>query len=205
MKRRKRRHLFCFQISSLLANLHHSRRNFMLYKPKYCCHCGEQIERIEWFPWTSRRFCETCSAENKIYDWLPRGLVICGVAFSIFGLGAYLSSGKREAPLAVKQNRAETAKPPENPANQKTVSPVTTNVQPLVQEPAVGNQVKPLSQQPRLEPIQAENARKEIAYFCGALTKKGTPCSRKVKGGGRCWQHAGQPAMLPPEKLVASQ
>jgi len=24
---------------------------------------------------------------------------------------------------------------------------------------------------------------------CGALTKKGTSCRRKVKGGGRCWQH----------------
>ncbi|ASZ12413.1 hypothetical protein CK934_16325 [Chitinophaga sp. MD30] len=25
--------------------------------------------------------------------------------------------------------------------------------------------------------------------YCGALTKKGTPCRRKVRGGGRCWQH----------------
>lgn len=25
--------------------------------------------------------------------------------------------------------------------------------------------------------------------YCGALTKKGTPCRRKVNGGGRCWQH----------------
>ncbi|WP_434979091.1 hypothetical protein [Daejeonia sp. YH14] len=24
---------------------------------------------------------------------------------------------------------------------------------------------------------------------CGALTKKGGRCQRKVKGGGRCWQH----------------
>jgi hypothetical protein len=31
------------------------------------------------------------------------------------------------------------------------------------------------------------------AYFCGAVTKKGTPCSRRVKAPGRCWQHAGQP------------
>ncbi|AZZ58011.1 hypothetical protein [Riemerella anatipestifer] len=25
--------------------------------------------------------------------------------------------------------------------------------------------------------------------YCGALTKKGGSCSRKVSGGGRCWQH----------------
>lgn len=24
---------------------------------------------------------------------------------------------------------------------------------------------------------------------CGARTQKGTPCKRRVKGGGRCWQH----------------
>ena len=25
--------------------------------------------------------------------------------------------------------------------------------------------------------------------ICGALTKKGGACSRRVSGGGRCWQH----------------
>jgi micrococcal nuclease len=29
------------------------------------------------------------------------------------------------------------------------------------------------------------------AGICGAITKAGTPCKRKVKGGGRCYQHAG--------------
>jgi len=67
-----------------------------------------------------------------------------------------------------------------------------------------------------IDPKQTENLRlqssrnpqntpPEAVYYCGAQTKKGTPCSRRVKGGGRCWQHAGQPAMLPPEKLLISQ
>src|ERR1043166_8751637 len=34
-------------------------------------------------------------------------------------------------------------------------------------------------------------------YICGARTKKGTPCSRRVHGPVRCWQHKGLPAMLP--------
>ena len=38
-------------------------------------------------------------------------------------------------------------------------------------------------------------------YQCGARTKKGTPCSRRVHGPVRCWQHKGMPAMLPIEKL----
>ncbi|HKY29100.1 MAG TPA: hypothetical protein VJM12_14265 [Pyrinomonadaceae bacterium] len=44
----------------------------------------------------------------------------------------------------------------------------------------------------------------EIEYTCGARTKKGTPCSRRVYGPVRCWQHKGKPAMLPQEKLKMS-
>lgn len=33
---------------------------------------------------------------------------------------------------------------------------------------------------------------KKPAYYCGAPTKKGTACKRRVKGQGlRCWQHKG--------------
>jgi len=42
----------------------------------------------------------------------------------------------------------------------------------------------------------------EDAYICGARTKKGTPCSRRVRGPVRCWQHKGAKAMLPVEKLI---
>ena len=41
----------------------------------------------------------------------------------------------------------------------------------------------------------------EDVYICGARTRKGTPCSRRVHGPVRCWQHKGLPAMLPLEKL----
>jgi len=41
----------------------------------------------------------------------------------------------------------------------------------------------------------------EEVYTCGARTKKGTPCSRRVHGPVRCWQHKGMAAMMPQEKL----
>ena len=41
----------------------------------------------------------------------------------------------------------------------------------------------------------------EVVYICGARTKKGTPCSRRVHQPARCWQHKGAKAMLPEEKL----
>ena len=45
----------------------------------------------------------------------------------------------------------------------------------------------------------------EETYICGARTKKGTPCSRRVRGPVRCWQHKGAQAMLPLEKLVVKE
>jgi len=45
----------------------------------------------------------------------------------------------------------------------------------------------------------------EQVYICGARTKKGTPCSRRVHGPVRCWQHKGAPAMLPLEKLLVKE
>ena len=45
----------------------------------------------------------------------------------------------------------------------------------------------------------------EETYICGARTKKGTPCSRRVRGPVRCWQHKGAKAMLPVEKLIVKE
>jgi hypothetical protein len=45
----------------------------------------------------------------------------------------------------------------------------------------------------------------EQIYTCGARTKKGTPCSRRVHGPVRCWQHKGAKAMLPPDKLLVKE
>jgi hypothetical protein len=45
----------------------------------------------------------------------------------------------------------------------------------------------------------------ELVYICGARTKKGTPCVRRVHSPVRCWQHKGSPAILPPEKLIVRE
>jgi hypothetical protein len=48
---------------------------------------------------------------------------------------------------------------------------------------------------------ETQPATVEEIYTCGARTKKGKPCSRRVHGPVRCWQHKGEKAMLPQEKL----
>jgi len=43
----------------------------------------------------------------------------------------------------------------------------------------------------------------ETVYICGARTRKGTPCRRRVHTAGeRCYQHEGMPAMVSLDKLT---
>jgi hypothetical protein len=50
---------------------------------------------------------------------------------------------------------------------------------------------------------QASLTTDEPGYICGARTKKGTPCRRRVHvAGERCYQHKGMPAMVALEKLI---
>ena len=41
----------------------------------------------------------------------------------------------------------------------------------------------------RPPPAVAEEETEEVWALCGAPTKSARPCRRKVRGGGRCWQH----------------
>lgn len=174
----------------------------MSYKPKYCCQCGGKIERVDWNFSASRRFCELCETELKIYDWLPRIALIGGIILAMLGFGSY--SMRPAKPLNIAPNQLISSS---QNVNKDTIKLSNTNSQNLP-KPA-GNQPPPTPQQ-NLTPkpptvLSSPNQPPETVYFCGAQTKKGTPCSRRVKGGGRCWQHIGQPALLPDNKLVANQ
>lgn len=181
----------------------------MFYTPKFCCNCGEKIERANKSFTDSRQFCDVCKHDFVLQRALPAAFVGLMAIVGIFGVGSYWRSG--EKPLNV-STRQFTANPGKNPAN--NASQVSSNSS--VQQSAPANTIrtntqnaaqkrelttKTPAQQTETAPVPAE----ETVYFCGAPTKKGKPCSRRVKGGGRCWQHKGQTAMLPPEKLLASQ
>jgi hypothetical protein len=185
----------------------------MLYKPKFCCECGVKIERGDWRLWTSRRFCQNCEIDKKAHEWTGKIAAAGLILFGLFGIGSFLQTA--EKPLKVMS--APTA--PGNSAKIRQVSP-SNDVQTRTQTAGNSNRVSNVNQslKKESEPKSAENPQLQLSaasekksdanepvYFCGAQTKKGTPCSRRVKGGGRCWQHAGQAALLAPEKLRISQ
>ena len=177
----------------------------MLYKPNFCCHCGEKIERREWNLLTSRRFCEVCSAEYKRHELLPRAITVAGVLAIAFGIGSMFGSsgaanqqmrGYREpAPMDSERisKRNQVSSDNSSGTDQNIPEKIVPQAQTSPESPVAGT-VPPGDKQFALRKEQTQ----ERIYFCGALTKKGTSCSRRVKKqGAHCWQHEGAPRLLP--------
>ncbi|MEP6789194.1 MAG: hypothetical protein ABJB40_12225 [Acidobacteriota bacterium] len=175
----------------------------MVFRPSFCANCGEKIERAEWGILTSRRFCQVCEAEFKGQDLIPRVIVGLGVFACVLGFGSYLRSGTAAETRGLAQPRkfAEQALSPQlSTANSGNRPPENVNAANLRQPEQINaaSTTNALVSPPAAKP-KVESA--EPMYYCGAETKKGTPCSRRVKGYVRCYQHQGMRAMLPADKL----
>jgi hypothetical protein len=164
----------------------------MLFRPQFCANCGERIDRTDWTILTSRRFCPVCETQFKGEAFLYRGIVLGALTVGLFGVGVSLREGKQAAEKPVQVARLvappdkKTQDPPESPTNDSAIKPGANALQPRTQGPPPSQQRPNPSKPPTKE---------EAVYFCGAATKKGTPCSRRVKGNTRCYQHIGMPAM----------
>lgn len=165
------------------------------YKPNFCSECGERIARARWRLWTSRKFCVECARRfRKARILLP---VLAGT--TLFGIGLAAGRAARHAPPPLIIERSQPApattsavalKPAPQSSNTKAATGATT---PNASPPAYG---------PDGSSTERPTDSNEIVSMCGARTKKGTPCTRRVRGTGRCWQHKGMPAMLPASKLI---
>lgn len=179
----------------------------MRYQPNFCNNCGEKIERPAPSLTDSTRFCDVCKHDFLPVRAAPFVFAALMAVFGIFGLGFYLRGGSaKPVNVSSKQfaaNQAGAVKNPANgatPRNSNSVSALPNTQSNNIQANAPPNpSSKPPSRPAKTNPAQ------EPVYFCGAATKKGTPCSRRVRGGGRCWQHKGQAALPGDEKLLVSQ
>jgi hypothetical protein len=173
----------------------------MFFRPSFCANCGEKVERSDWGPFTSRRFCAVCESELKAHDLIPRVIVGLGLLVGIFGIGSYLKSGNAEPRLA------ELTAPIERPVAAAVRESLPANViaaTPAPVQTAPASNAIPQAKSTGSVPLArqvAQNAGPDVVYMCGAMTKKGTPCSRRVHGPVRCFQHQGMPPMVPQEKL----
>ena len=163
-----------------------------MYRPNFCAECGEAITRLRWRVWTSRRFCAACDKRFR------RARVVWPVALcvALVGLGFVCGRAMRHAPppLVIERGAPNSPTLPSQTttaAGKQTAASVNA---------AAANSAAPVYGADGTERERPTEAA-EIVSICGARTKRGTPCSRRVRGTGRCWQHRGRAAMLPAAKL----
>lgn len=183
----------------------------MFIKPDYCVKCGQKVDRINWKPWTSSHFCEVCEYDFKIHEWIPKIIGLCCLIFGFWGIGKTFLTEEKPLNLTSRQlveTSADNRKTVKKDVNSSVNSAEAANSNAVNTKKAEENRGQSSLNPNQIAQTQQpksvkQTSEEETTFYCGAETKKGTPCSRKVKGGGRCWQHKGQAAVLPPEKLIA--
>ena len=135
---------------------------------RFCSECGARLKVKQTITLPLRSFCSQCSPRRHLMQ-----LSLIAAAFLLaaigFAFGRYTSS--REpfyflgTPVDLTANRVR----PSIDANRDYSSGAT-----VLQKPT--------------ELLTSPNA---AGTLCGAPTKAGRPCKRRVKGHGYCWQHRG--------------
>ena len=149
-----------------------------MYRPNFCSECGHRLLRLRWHFWTSRKFCDDCARRLRRAHFLP--LLIGSISL----LAAGYLAGRARRPL-----------PPPLIIERRADSPLADNQPPsTVSAPAT---ITSGSGNTGPQKATSPNALDELVYVCGARTRKGTPCSRRVHGPVRCWQHKGMPSIIP--------
>ncbi|MEZ5308696.1 MAG: hypothetical protein R2684_16245 [Pyrinomonadaceae bacterium] len=167
----------------------------MFGKPNYCCNCGDKVERIEWHVWNSRRFCELCETQFQFDEWWPRGALFLVLVLGITGIGFHFGEEK-VAPISETGSFSRPQKLKSASSQRVGVSAdgnsrdQSENLSPEIPPDAPPTPVAVRPRKEVYEPKREAAVKEEPVFYCGALTKKGTPCSRKVKSEGEhCWQH----------------
>jgi hypothetical protein len=146
-------------------------------KANFCAECGERLSRKSWRARLRSRLCENCARRLGSLAAF-RGLAgLLLTAAAAYGFGRYL----RPAPPPLIIQRVANSPLPDGPVDLNAANPTT----------------------PRPAEVSPRETAEDQVYICGARTKKGTPCRRRVHfAGERCFQHKGMTAMVPLEKLV---
>jgi hypothetical protein len=154
-----------------------------VYRPNFCSQCGTKLLRLRWHLWTSRRFCDECARRLRKERFVP--WFCAAVALVSSGYCAGRLRRPPPPPLTIVRRADSPLTSPEDPGRATATAP----------------EVGPVPKSASTPSTETE----EEVYLCGARTKKGMPCSRRVHGPVRCWQHKGVPAMLPQEKLLIKE
>lgn len=165
-----------------------------LYTPKYCSECGDKINEMPRGILSDPRFCSICAADKEFITWAPKiaGFILFVAAAGFCGwlanANGMIGKPAKIAAVTVLKNGSD---PKFEPKSEEIPAKA------LYSADAQGKQDVRAVVEPKIEkqaPLEHKQAEK--VFYCGAMTKKGTPCSRRVKTNTRCYQHAGKPSIL---------
>jgi len=146
-----------------------------MHRANFCAECGERLTFNGWRGWLRRSVCEHCARRLGGLTAYRSLVVILLIGLGAFAFGRYL----RPAPPPLIIERAANS-PLFGAPNEQPASPAN-----------------------RAQSNQLASVSNDEVYICGARTKKGAPCRRRVHAAGeRCFQHKGMPAMVALDKLV---
>jgi len=155
-----------------------------VYRPNFCAECGERLARKSWRALFGGRFCVACVRRLGTIVIAKPVAILAITAITSFALVRCL---RPPAPPLLIQRAANSP-----------LSDLPVNLNDTTRTP---NRKESDSRNQNAAALKSQAA-DEPAYICGARTKKGTPCHRRVHAAGeRCFQHKGMPAILPLEKL----
>ena len=146
----------------------------------FCANCGARLKRKGWRKWLTGVRCDDCT--SRLGRGVTKSLVLVVlIAITGFAFGRYLRPAP--PPLIIRRT-----------ANSPLVDvPITVD--------AIARDGSKDSNRVAAGPNAA--ATDDTVYLCGARTKKGSPCRRRVHAAGeRCYQHKGMPAMVSLDKLT---
>lgn len=150
--------------------------------PRFCVQCGRSATRRQWRVWRGQ-FCSGCAVKYGKRRLGKIAIAVAAILLAGFAVGRYL---RPPPPPLIIERRADSP---------LSDLPITL----IARQKAVNSRTG--------ESDSADSARvaaitDDSVYICGARTKKGTPCRRRVHNAGdRCYQHKGMPAMVPLERL----
>jgi hypothetical protein len=149
-----------------------------MHLTNFCTTCGAPLARKRWGLWLRGPICRECSRRRGGSARVRSLIVMAAIVVAAFSLGRSLRPSS--PPLTIQR------------AANSPLSDLPVNLNEIAKRGATD-----------LSRSEGPGSIDDKVYICGARTKKGTPCKRRVHvAGERCYQHKGKPAMVPLEKLV---